>query len=129
VKKSHIEMVRLDVNDVVAETIALVQRELNEPPGVVANGVSDRPRELDIRLRQDEAGQAPISVTGLRRRISAKNAEHLFDPFFHHRISCMGMGLSICRWIMEAHGGRLWATANPPHGTQFQFTPPMNVVS
>jgi signal transduction histidine kinase len=38
----------------------------------------------------------------------------------------MGMGLSICRSIMEAHGGRLWTTANIPHGTAFHFTLPLN---
>jgi signal transduction histidine kinase len=44
----------------------------------------------------------------------------------YHQIQRHGMGLSICRSIMEAYGGRLWATANVPHGTTFQFTLPVN---
>ena len=50
--------------------------------------------------------------------------DHLFDAFYTTKASGLGMGLSICRSIIEAHGGRLWATANVPRGAVFQFTVP-----
>jgi len=58
--------------------------------------------------------------------ISAEHADRLFNAFFTTKPGGMGMGLSICRSIMEAHDGRLWATANIPYGTTFQFTLPAN---
>ena len=91
--------------------------------------VMDRPRELVIRSRQDEAQQVLLSVTDCGVGISAENADRLFDPFFTTKSSGMGMGLSICRSIVEAHGGRLWATANVPHGATFQFTLPINAAT
>src|ERR1700674_116519 len=88
--------------------------------------VTDRPRELVIRSRQDEIQQVLVSVTDCGIGISAENADRLFNAFFTTKSGGMGMGLSICRSIMEVHGGRLWATANVPHGTTFQFTLPVN---
>jgi signal transduction histidine kinase len=88
--------------------------------------VTDRPRELVIRSRQELAQEVIVSVTDCGVGISAEYAERLFNPFFTTKSSGMGMGLSICRSIMEAHGGRLWATANVPHGATFQFTLPVN---
>ena len=49
----------------------------------------------------------------------------IFDPLFTTKATGMGMGLSICRSIVEAHGGRLWASPAVPHGTDFQFTIPI----
>jgi signal transduction histidine kinase len=51
--------------------------------------------------------------------------DHLFDAFYTTRPGGMGMGLSICRSIVDAHGGRVWATANVPRGAVFQFTLPV----
>jgi PAS domain S-box-containing protein len=157
-KKTDIEKVPLDVNDVVKEVTALVERELVshqvslqmelahtlsmilgdrvQLQQVIINlvmnsiesmqSVTDRPRELVIRSRQDEAHQVYVSVTDCGVGIFAEDADRLFNPFFTTKSSGMGMGLSICRSIMEAHGGRLWATANVPDGATFQFTLPVN---
>jgi signal transduction histidine kinase len=72
------------------------------------------PRELLIRSRHDENQPVLASVTDCGVGISAENADRLFNAFFTTKSSGMGMGLSICRSILEAHGGRLWATAVPP---------------
>jgi PAS domain S-box-containing protein len=88
--------------------------------------VMDRPRELAIRSRQDETEQVLVGVTDCGVGISVEDADRLFNPFFTTKSSGMGMGLSICRSIVEDHGGRLWATATVPHGATFQFTLPVN---
>jgi signal transduction histidine kinase len=156
--KTDIEKAPLDINEVIRELIALVQRELivhrvslrmELAPtlpmiladrvqlqqviiNLVMNGieamqsVTDRPRELVIRSYQDETHRVPVTVTDSGVGISAENADRLFNAFFTTKSSGMGMGLSICRSIVEAHGGRLWATANVPHGATFQFTLPLH---
>jgi PAS domain S-box-containing protein len=91
--------------------------------------VTDRPRELAIRSRQDETQQVLVSVTDCGVGISVEDADRLFNPFFTTKSGGMGMGLSICRSIMEAHGGRLWATANVPHGATLQLTLPVNAAT
>jgi signal transduction histidine kinase len=88
--------------------------------------ITNRPRELVIRSLQDETQQVLVSVTDCGVGIAAENADRLFNAFFTTKSSGMGMGLSICRSIMEAHDGRLWATANIPHGATFHFTLPVN---
>jgi C4-dicarboxylate-specific signal transduction histidine kinase len=86
--------------------------------------VTDRSRELVIRSGQDETREVIVSVTDCGIGISAEDADRLFTPFFTTKSSGMGMGLSICRSIVEAHDGRLSATDNLPHGATFQFTLP-----
>ncbi|MFA6047144.1 MAG: ATP-binding protein, partial [Phycisphaerales bacterium] len=56
--------------------------------------------------------------------IPAQDLEKVFEPFFSTKPKGMGMGLSISRTIVQAHGGRLWATANPVQGCSFHFTLP-----
>jgi PAS domain S-box-containing protein len=88
--------------------------------------VTDRPRELVIQSQQDETRRVLVTVTDSGVGISAENADRLFNAFFTTKSGGMGMGLSICRSIVEAHGGRLGTTANLPHGATFQFTLPVN---
>jgi PAS domain S-box-containing protein len=86
--------------------------------------VTDRPRELIIRSGQDDTAHVRVSVTDRGVGISAENANRLFNAFFTTKSSGLGMGLSICRSIVEAHGGRLSACPNEGPGATFQFTLP-----
>jgi signal transduction histidine kinase len=86
--------------------------------------VTDRQRELVVRSRQHETQQVLVSVADRGVGISAENADRLFTAFFTTKSSGMGMGLSICRSIIDAHGGQLWATTREPRGALFQFTIP-----
>jgi signal transduction histidine kinase len=148
----------LDINDVVNDVIALVQRELLSHrvslrmelapalPVVLADrvqlqqviinlvinaieamqGVTERPRELSIRTHQNEARQVLVTVKDCGVGISAEDADRLFSPFFTTKSGGMGMGLSICRSIIEAHGGRVWAEPDLPDGATFHFTLPLH---
>jgi C4-dicarboxylate-specific signal transduction histidine kinase len=88
--------------------------------------VTDRPRELMVRSSQDETGQVLLSVTDRGVGISADNANRMFNAFFTTKSSGLGMGLSICRSIVEAHGGRMSASGNEGPGATFQFVLPLH---
>jgi NO-binding membrane sensor protein with MHYT domain len=88
--------------------------------------IADRPREILIRSQQHEADQVHVAVLDSGIGIDSESAEKLFGAFFTTKPSGMGMGLSISRSIIRAHGGRLWASPNADHGAAFQFTVPTN---
>jgi signal transduction histidine kinase len=88
------------------------------------SSVSDRARILQIETRMDDAGQVLVFVRDTGTGIDEGIRSRIFDPLFTTKSIGMGMGLSICRSIIEAHGGRLWTSPNVPHGTVFQFTVP-----
>jgi C4-dicarboxylate-specific signal transduction histidine kinase len=88
--------------------------------------ITDRPREILIRSQQHEAGEVHVAVQDSGIGIDSETAERLFSAFFTTKPSGMGMGLSISRSIIRAHGGRLWVSPNPDHGSAFQFTVPTN---
>jgi signal transduction histidine kinase len=88
--------------------------------------ITDRPRELVIRSEQDGTQQVRVTVMDCGVGFSAETEVQLFNTFFTTKSSGMGMGLSICRSIIELHGGRIWAAPNLPHGATIQFTLPVN---
>jgi signal transduction histidine kinase len=66
----------------------------------------------------------PVEDTG--PGLDPATTERIFDPFYTTKPGGMGMGLSISRTIVEAHGGRIWASPRAPHGTIIQFSLPMS---
>jgi PAS domain S-box-containing protein len=156
--KSSIAKVPLDINDVVRDVIALVQRELINHRislrtelmpvplnilgdriqlqqvmiNLVMNGIdamqqlTDRARELVVRSGQDEIHRVFVSVTDCGAGISTENANRLFNAFFTTKSGGLGMGLSICRSIVEAHGGSLSASSDEGAGATFQFVLPLH---
>ncbi len=154
--KADVQAVPLDMNRVIAESIALVQVELVSHGvslrmelapalplvladrvqlqqviiNLVMNGmeamqpVTGRPRELVVRSHHDEARQVLVTVDDCGVGISAENADRLFNAFFTTKPGGLGMGLSICRSIIEAHGGRISVFKKTGPGTTFQFSLP-----
>jgi signal transduction histidine kinase len=85
--------------------------------------VADGLRDLLISTEATEEG-ARVGVRDTGTGLAPESLPRLFEPFYTTKAEGMGMGLAICRSIVEAHGGRLWATVCEPHGTLFQFTIP-----
>jgi len=77
-----------------------------------------------IRSRPHEDGQVLLAVEDAGVGIDPSSVSRLFTAFFTTKRDGMGMGLSISRSIIEAHGGRLWATSNAQHGATFQLALP-----
>ena len=88
------------------------------------SGVKDGNRELDVSTVSIEPEGVCAAVRDTGPGLSPESLSRLFEPFYTTKPNGMGMGLSICRSIIEAHGGRLWATRCEPRGALFQFTIP-----
>jgi signal transduction histidine kinase len=88
------------------------------------SAVADRPRILRIGSQINGAGSVLVSVQDSGTGIDEAIRDRIFEPLFTTKSTGMGMGLSICRSIVEAHGGRLWVTPATPHGTDVRFTIP-----
>ncbi|HXG64422.1 MAG TPA: ATP-binding protein [Blastocatellia bacterium] len=155
-KKTAPQKSHLDINEAIREVTALAQSELRRNrvlltadlaaglPLVLAdrvqlqqvvlnliiNGieamssVTDRPKNLLVRTQKDESGRVMVSVQDSGPGIDPQNLDRLFDAFYTTKAE--GMGLSISRSIIEAHGGRLWAEAVSGRGATFQFILPAN---
>jgi PAS domain S-box-containing protein len=88
------------------------------------SGISEGPRELLIGTERGESGGVLVAVRDSGPGLALATLEHVFEPFYTTKPSGLGVGLSICRSIIEAHGGRLWAGTNVPRGATFHFTLP-----
>ena len=111
---------------VFADRIQLQQVILNLIMNAVEamSEITDGPRELLIRTDTNESGGIVVAVRDSGPGLKPEDLHRLFTPFYTTKPQGMGMGLAICRSIIEAHGGRLWATANLDRGATFQFTLP-----
>jgi signal transduction histidine kinase len=116
-----------DLPKVDADRVMVEQVIMN----LIRNGIEamrDTPaanRELRVLTAMNDAQFVRISVRDCGHGISADFAQNLFQPFFTTRREGMGLGLSICRSIVEFHDGSLWASANPGGGSSFHFTLPV----
>src|SRR5271165_4039582 len=115
-----------DVFPVLGDQVRLQQVVLN----LVMNGieamssVGERARELVITTRNLDPDQVQVTVEDSGVGLDPNTITKIFDPFYTTKPGGMGMGLSICRSILQAHGGRLWATTKDGSGTAFHFTLP-----
>ncbi len=115
-----------DLPIVFGDSIQLQQVILN----LVVNGieamtsVTGGPKTLILRTEPEDKGHIRVSVQDSGVGLNEEVMRRLFEPFFTTRAKGMGMGLSISRSIIEAHGGRLWAESNGSGGATFQFTLP-----
>ena len=89
--------------------------------------VTDRRRELTVSVARAEPDRVQVAVEDTGPGLDPAIAQRIFEPFFTTKSDGLGMGLSICRSIIEAHGGHLWASPRAPHGTAFHFTIPIAV--
>jgi PAS domain S-box-containing protein len=90
-----------------------------------ASTVDQGPREVTVSTGVDDAGSVLVAVLDSGPGVAPQHVGRLFEAFYTTKAAGMGMGLSICRSIVEAHGGRIWVSAVVPHGAAFRFTVPV----
>jgi PAS domain S-box-containing protein len=88
------------------------------------SGVTERTRELSVSSTLAEPGSVLVVVEDTGTGLDPAITERMFQPFFTTKPDGLGMGLAICRSIVEAHGGRLWVSPRVPHGADVRFTVP-----
>jgi C4-dicarboxylate-specific signal transduction histidine kinase len=115
-----------DLPKIMGDPVQLQQVLLN----LIINGmeamasIDDGPRNLTIISRLQSNGDLVVTVSDSGAGLDPNDAQRVFDAFFTTKPNGMGMGLSISTSIIEAHGGRLWASPTDPHGTAFHFAIP-----
>jgi PAS domain S-box-containing protein len=124
----------VSVQTELANGLALIQGDRVQLQQVLLNliinaieamsGASEGARELLVSTGKAEAGGVLIAVRDSGPGLAPTTLDRLFEPFYSTKSSGLGLGLSICRSIIEAHRGRLWASTNVPRGAIFQFTVP-----
>jgi C4-dicarboxylate-specific signal transduction histidine kinase len=154
-KSKELAHAAIDLNQLIREVLALVQvalqrhgivvrTELDGMIGLVtgnrvqlqqvlfnlvSNAIEAMESALDrkmlIKSELESAGEVRVTVEDSGSGIDSKDIDKIFSTFFTTKLEGMGMGLSICRSIIESHGGRLWASPGSSRGAVFQFTLPV----
>jgi signal transduction histidine kinase len=112
---------------VIGDRIQLQQVLLNLITNAIesmAASARDGARVLSVRSEVDEVASVTVSVADTGTGIGSQEIKRIFNPLFTTKPNGMGMGLSICRSIVEGHGGQLWVAPNKPEGTVFLFSLP-----
>jgi predicted ATPase/signal transduction histidine kinase len=134
---SRAEMVKngISVQTRLQEGLPIIQGDRVQLQQVILNlivnaieamsGTAEGPRELLISTEKPDSGATVlVAIRDSGPGLAPASLEQVFEAFYTTKLSGLGMGLSICRSIIEAHGGRLWATANESQGALFQFVMP-----
>jgi PAS domain S-box-containing protein len=153
-KSRDLERAPINLNRLIDQVLALVQGTLQRNGIVVRTDLDERPasvtgspvqlqqvlfnlvsnaieamdsvaeRAILIQTKVEESGDVQVTVEDSGSGIDPKNMDRIFGSFFTTKPNGMGMGLSICRSIIESHGGRLWVTSGASRGAIFRFTLP-----
>ena len=125
---------RVSVQMQLAEGLPLIEADRVQLQQVILNLIvnaiqamtvtSDGLRELLVRTGKADPDGVLVAVRDSGPGLASGTFEHVFEPFHTTKPDGLGLGLSICRSIIAAHGGRMWASANVPRGANFQFTVP-----
>jgi signal transduction histidine kinase len=91
------------------------------------SSVADSSRVLHLKTELDGSQNVVVTVQDSGTGIDPENIERIFDRLFTTKTQGMGMGLAICRSIIEAHNGRLWAEAGVPQGSLFRISLPISI--
>jgi two-component system sensor kinase FixL len=112
-----------DLPAVLGDRVQLQQVVLNLVMNAIeaTSDVTDRPCRVLVHTFLNEDGQVVVTVQDTGHGINPEEADRLFNPFFSTKSDGMGMGLSICRSIIEGHDGQIWASQNIDHGAKLQF--------
>jgi PAS domain S-box-containing protein len=111
-----IEADRVELQQVAVNLILNAIEAMSEPAQEV--------RELLVSTARTDCGNVSVAIADSGPGFPTESVEQLFKPFYTTKPTGLGLGLSICRSIIDAHGGRLWASDNKPRGAVFQFTVP-----
>ena len=129
IERRHVQLrteLATDLPSIAGDSIQLQQVVLNLVLNAIQamDGQEEHSKELILVSRREGPHDIVISVRDSGEGIAAHQLDQLFQPFFTTKPGGIGMGLAICRSIIEAHGGRIWAISNVNHGADFQFSLP-----
>jgi signal transduction histidine kinase len=134
--RSEVQRNGVSLQTRLAEGLPLIQGDRIQLQQVILNllinaveamsSAGDGARELLISTEKDASNAVVVAVCDSGAGVDAKSLDHFFDAFYTTKSSGMGMGLAICRSIINAHGGRVWAAPNVPRGCVFTFTLPVD---